>query len=150
MVRNKNNVFISLVGVILLLIIFIIPKNLTLKTLILSDYIDFTNMIMEENDKEININDKEIIDSVLNNLKNVKIKKINDDIEKLNKIELRFFSQDNPKSISFNIYDDKYIEIISSIEGDYNKNKYELLQGNDLNNIIKEIKKREIGKESYK
>ena len=141
MVRNKNNVFISLVGVILLLIIFIIPKNLTLKTLILSDYIDFTNMIMEENDKEININDKEIIDSVLNNLKNVKIKKINDDIEKLNKIELRFFSQDNPKSISFNIYDDKYIEIISSIEGDYNKNKYELLQGNDLNNIIKEIKK---------
>lgn len=141
MVRNKNNVFISLVGAILLLIIFIIPKNLTLKTLILFDCSDFTNMIIKENNKEISVNDKNYIDYILKKLENIKIKKVNYDIEKLNKIELRFFSQDNPETINFNIYNDKYIEIISSIEGDYNKNKYELLQGNDLNNIIKEIKK---------
>ena len=141
MVRNKNNVFISFVGAILLLIIFIIPKNLTLKTLILSNCNDFTNMIIKEDNKEININNKNYIDDVLKKLENVKIKKVNYDIEKLNKIELRFFSQDSPETINFNIYDDKYIEILSSVEGDYNKNKYELLQGNDLNNIIKEIKK---------
>lgn len=140
MVRNKNNIFVSILGIIILLIVFVIPKKLTLKTLILNKSGDFTNMIIKDSDKEIGFSDKIYINYTLNKLKNVGVKKINYDIEKVNKIELRFFSEDSPEALRFNIYN-KYIEIISSTEGSYNKNIYKILKIDELNNIIKELER---------
>lgn len=137
MVRNRNNIFITILGIIILLILFIIPKKLTLKKLILHKTNDFTNMIIKH-DKEIAFSDKIYIDYTLNKLRNIEVKRVNYNIKKNNKIELRFFSENSPEALSFNIYN-KYIEIISSIDGNYNKNIYEVLRVDELDNIIKEL-----------
>lgn len=140
MVKNKNNIFVSVLGIIILLILFVMPKKITLKTLILDKNSNFTNMIIKDNNNEIGFNDKIYIDYTLNKLKNVEVKKVNYDIEKVNKIELRFFSENNPEALSFNIYNG-YMEIVSSLEGNYNKNIYEILKIDELNNIIKELER---------
>lgn len=140
MVRNKNNIFISILGIILLIIVFVMPKKITLKTLILDKNSNFTNMIIKDNNNEIGFNDKIYIDYTLNKLKDIEVKKVNYDIEKVDKIELRFFSENNPEALSFNIYNG-YMEIVSSLEGNYNKNIYEILKVDELNNIIKELER---------
>lgn len=140
MVRNKNNIFISILGIILLIIVFVMPKKITLKTLILDKNSNFTNMIIKDNNNEIGFNDKIYIDYTLNKLKDIEVKKVNYDIEKVNKIELRFFSENSPEALSFNIYNE-YMEIVSSLEGNYNKNIYEILKVDELNNIIKELER---------
>lgn len=140
MVKNKNNIFISILGIILLIIVFVMPKKITLKTLILDKNSNFTNMIIKDNNNEIGFNDKIYIDYTLNKLKDIEVKKVNYDIEKVNKIELRFFSENSPEALSFNIYNE-YMEIVSSLEGNYNKNIYEILKVDELNNIIKELER---------
>lgn len=138
MVRNRNNIFIIILGIIILLsILFIIPKKITLKKLVLNKNYDFTNMIIKS-DKEIIFSDKTYINYTLNELKGIEVKKAKHNIQENNKIELRFFSQNNPQSLNFNIYN-KYIEIISSTDGYYNKNIYEVLRVDELDNIIKEL-----------
>lgn len=139
MAKNKRKIFISIILSILLVIVAIIPKNITLNTLVIDNSNnDYTNMIFKNNSEELVFGEQDYIDNILNKIGNIEVRKVNCKIQKDSKIELSFFSEDTPKLLDINIYD-KYIEIVSSIEGDYNKNIYKILELEELNNIITEL-----------